>query len=185
MQSILDTLKWLAEYGFIDIIFGVGVIGFLARVIKKALPSNYDHLHISISPGAAVSIPGAGQVPQSIRFTLSNAGQANLFVARAYFRPKLRHWWSLWLKRTPTNIRVNPKSLRIAHKDAFELKFQGNNPGFSNYEALVQPGHPSGQTTWLALDQPLNQKDIDNRLCGVLYVEYATSGKQGRHVVRV
>lgn len=185
MKSILDTLEWLAKYGFIDIIFGIGVVGFLAGVIKKAFPSNYDHLHVSVCPSGAVSIPGAGQVPQSIMFTLGNAGQTNLYVARAFFRPKLRRWWTLWLKRFPTRLRVHSKSLRIAHKDAFELKFLGNHPGFSNYEALVQPGHSKGQITWLALEHPVQQIEIDNRRCGVLYIEYATSGKQGLHAVRV
>lgn len=184
MNSILNTLESAAKYGFIDIIFGLGVISFLIGVIKKAFPSNYDHLHVSVSPGGAVSIPGAGPIPQSIVFTLSNAGRTNIYVARAFFRPKLRRWWLLW-KRTPTNLRIHPRSARIAHKDAFELKFIGSHPGFSNFEALVPPGHSAGQATWLALAQSVQQIDIDNRQCGVLYVEYATAGKQGLHAVRV
>jgi hypothetical protein len=90
MKSVLDALEWLAKYGFIDIIFGIGIVGFVARLMQKALPSNYDHLHVTVSPGGAVQIPGDPNVPNSVRFILNNAGQTNLSVARAYFRPKFR-----------------------------------------------------------------------------------------------
>jgi hypothetical protein len=185
MKSILDRLEWFTKYGFTEMVFGFGVIAFLARIVRKAFPMNYDHLHISVSPGGAVSIPGAaGQ--QSIVFTLSNAGQTNVYVARAFFRSKLRRWWWLWLKRTPTKLRVHPLSAKIAHKDAFELKFQGpQQPLFSSYEAYLPPGTVGAQITWLALEQRVQQVEIENRRCGVLYIEYATSGKQGVHTVRV
>jgi hypothetical protein len=185
MTGLLNFLEKLAKYGIIDIIFGIGVVGFLVRLIQKVMPSNYEHLHINVSIGGPVSIPGAGQVEQSISFILNNAGQTNFYVARAYFRPKFRRWWFLWLKRTPTNVIIHPRSFRIAGKDAFELKFQGEHPWFSDYETLVRPGRSGGQPTWLALEQPMHQSDIDNRNCGVLYIEYATTGKQGVHVVRV
>ena len=188
MNLVLNTLgwlEWLAKYGFIEIFFGIGIIGFVARLMKKAVPSNYDHLHITVLPGGAVQIPGDPHVPNSVRFVLNNAGQTNLFVARAYFRPKFRRWWSLWLWRKSTAIRIHPLSYRIPQKDAYELKFTGNNSGFTNYETLVPPAHSTGQVTWLPLQEPLQQSEVDKRHSGVIYVEYATSGKQGVHVVRV
>lgn len=181
---ILDNLEWLARYGFIDIIFGIGVIGFLARLVKKAFPSNYDHLHINVKAGGPASIPGA-KVDQTLNINLRNAGQTNFYIARAYFRPKLRRWWFLWVKKTYTKLKVHPLSHRIADMDAFELKFKVDQAGFCEYEALVQPGHNNGQTTWLALEEPSSQRDINKRLNGVLYIEYATSGRQGLHRTRI
>jgi hypothetical protein len=81
---------------------------------------------------------------------------------------------------------VHPQSYRIADKDAFELKSSQKQDSFTEYEALVRPGDSQRDvTTWLPLSEAASQEDIDKRRCGVLYVEYATTGKQGVHVVRV
>lgn len=177
---MLQTLEWLARYGIIDIFFGVGVIGFVAHLIRKVVPSNCEHLHVDVYMGGPVEIPRAGKLDHSFVIALRNAGQVNLYVARAYFRPKLRRWWSLWLLRTPTSLKVHPKSYRIADKDAFELKPAEEHEGFTRYETLVRPGDSrSGVVTWLPLVKSANQEDIERRRCGVLYVEYATRGKQG------
>lgn len=190
MSIMLDTLEWLARYGFIDIIFGIGVISFLRRLIRRALPTNYEFLHVDVSPGVPGFIPDYNgkqvNVDQSFSLRISNSGRSNFYVARAYFRAKQRRWRTLWLWRTPTQIRVHPRSARIADKDAFELKFPDKRPEyFEEYEALIRPGSLNGQMTWLALEQPVEQRLIDKRRCGVLYVEYATSGRQGVHRVRV
>lgn len=184
---MLDMLEWLARYGFIDILFGIGVIGFLAKLIKKALPNNYDHLHVHVSSGGPVSIPGAGPLNHSFSIEIRNAGQTNFYIARAFFRPKLRSWKTLWLIQQQTELKVHPESHRITDKDAFELKFLGaSQAGFTDYEALVRPGSSShGVTTWLPLEEPISQNIINERRCGVLYIEYATTGRQGVHVVRV
>lgn len=116
-MSILEKLEWLTKYGFIDIVFGVGVLSFLVNLIRKAIPSNYEHLHISISMGEAVSIPPNVTTQQSFNIYLSNAGQVNFYIARAYFRTKQRKWWSLWLWDKATQLYIHPKSDRIAHKN--------------------------------------------------------------------
>jgi len=185
MKPFLETMEWLHRHGFIEIFFGIGIFGFLARLVQKGFPSNYDHLHVTVIPGGPVHIPGDPHVPNSMKIILSNAGQTNFYIARAYFRPKFRRWWSLWILRKATKIKIHALSYRIPHKDAFELKFPGNTPSFSNYEAIVPPGHSTGRITWLPLQQPLQQSEIDKRRCGVLYIEYATAGKQGIHVVRL
>lgn len=183
----METLKWLAEYGLIDIFFGLGVVGFIASLIRKALPSNYKHLHTSVTAGGPVTIQ-TGPVGNSIWFHIRNAGQTNFYIARAYFRAERRSPFKLWLGWSRTPLRVHPDSARIAEKDgAFELKFSGQQQPqfFTAYEALVQPGSGNSQTTWLALEEPLPSALIESRNCGVLYVEYATSGKQGTHVIRL
>ncbi len=147
-MNILDKFEWLARYGFIDIIFGLGVISFLVRLIRKAFPTNYEHLHINVSMGGHVSIPPNIRVSQSFLIHLSNAGTTNLYIARAYFRAQQPNY-------------------------------------FTEYEALIRPGHSNRQTTWLALEQPVNQQLIDRRGCGVLYIEYAASGRQGVHRTKV
>jgi hypothetical protein len=187
MKNVLDALEWLARYGFIDILFGVGVIALLRRLLIKIVPSKYKWLEVNATPGGPVTIPGAGAVDQSFRIQLVNSGSTNCYVGRAYFRPKLRRWWLLWLKRTPTRIQVHPQSHRTVKKDAFELKFrdQEHEDIFSEFETLLRPRDFPGQATWLALSMPVQQDDIDKHRCGVLYVEYAASGKQGVHAERI
>lgn len=186
-MNIQDILEWSAKYGVIDIILGLGVLSFLGKLIRKAFPANYEHLHISVSLGGPVSILPNITAQQSFLIQLSNAGQTNLYIARAYFRARQRKWWTLWFWDRPTRLHVHPNSDRIADKDnAFELKFTGQQPNFfTEYEALVRPGHANRQVTFLALEQPIEQHLIDNRNCGVLYVEYATSNKQGVHKIKV
>lgn len=182
----METLKWLSEYGLIDIFFGLGVVGFIAGLIRKVLPSNYEHLHTSVISGGPVTIQ-TGPVNNSIQFHLRNVGQANFYIARAYFRAGRRSSWKLWLGWRRTPLRVHPDSARIAEKkNAFELKFSGQQPlFFTEYEALVRPGSSNSQATWLALEDPLPPELIESRNCGVLYIEYATNAKQGIHVVRI
>ena len=186
MSEILEFLEKLAKYGIIDIIFGIGVIGFIVKLIRRAFPTNYDHLHVNISIGGAVFIPGPGKVLNSINFQLANAGQTNFYVARAYFRAKQRPWWTLWLFPLKTKTIVHPASARIMDKDAFELKFIGNQPQyFTDFETLIRPGSSNSQLTFLAVEQPLQQSLIDNRRCGTIYIEYAVSGQQGIHRTRI
>ena len=61
MQSILENLEWLAKYGFIDLIFGIGVVGLLANFLRRLLPANYDHLHIDAVNGGPCSIQGGSK----------------------------------------------------------------------------------------------------------------------------
>jgi hypothetical protein len=184
MCEVLDTLEWLAKYGFVDIIFGVGILGFLSRRLREIIPSNYDHLHVNVTPGGRVGI-SVGMIDHSLQIQLRNSGQSNCYVARAHFRPKLRQRRGLWLKPTPTRVMVHPVSDRITDKDAFELKFLGRESIFNDYETLIRPGHSAVQVTWLAVVEPVQQEDINNRCCGKLYIEYAVSGKQGLHVERI
>lgn len=182
----MEALRWLAEYGLIDIFFGIGVVSLITGFIRKFLPSNYEHLHTSVSAGGPMTIQ-TGPVSQSIQFHVRNAGLTNFYIARAYFRSERRSPWKLWLGWQRTPLRVHPDSARIAEKDnAFELKFTGQQSQFlTDLEALVRPGSNNSQTTWLALADPLPSELIQSRNCGVLYIEYATQGKQGTHVIRV
>ena len=182
---MLNTLEWLAKYGFIDIFFGIGVTGLLWKYLHRFLPSNYPHLHVDLSREPVVTIRGQ-KINTAIRIDIRSAGASNFHIARAYFRAKLRPWWLLWLWPRPTKLKVHPASDRIADKDAYELKFQGDLPGgFTEYEALVRPGHQNGAWTWLALTEAASDDIIRERKCGNLYIEYATAGYQGIHKVRL
>ena len=182
----METLKWLAEYGLIDIFFGLGVVGMLAGLMRKVLPSNYEQLHTSVVAGGPMTIQ-TGPVGNSIQFQIKNAGTTNFYIARVYFRAERRSPKKLWLGWRKTPLRVNPDSARIAEKkNAFELKFLGQQAQFlTDLEALIRPGSSNSQTTWLALEEPLPAELIESRNCGILYIEYATQGKQGTHVIRV
>jgi len=161
MQSILENLEWLANYGFIDLIFGIGVVGLLANFLRRLLPANYDQLHIDAVNGGPCSIPGDPKVQHTLAFRLSNAGQTNIFVTRCYFRARSRPWFLLWLIPLRTSTKVHPLSMKITHKDAYELKFMGNTPGFSNYETMIASGNSRGATTFLPLTEPVPQKILD------------------------
>jgi hypothetical protein len=182
---MLETLEWLAKYGFIDIIFGVGIFGLAWKFLRKFVHSNYSHLHVSLSRGDQMQIHGE-DVDSSIRIDIRNSGSTNFYIARAYFKEKLRPWWLLWFLPIKTKLKVHPSSDRISDKDAYELKFSGSTlGGLTEYEALVTPGHGNGVTTFLALTENAADEIIQNRKCGVLYIEYAVSGKQGIHRVRL
>jgi len=186
MTPILDTLEWLARYGFIEIFFGIGTVGLLWRMLHRFVPSNYRYLHVDISSGSSVTIRGE-TINTAVRIDIRSSGSTNFYIARAYFRPTLRPWWLFWLFPRPTRLKVHPESDRIADRDAYELKFQeGQRPGgFTEYEALVRPGHANGEWTWLALTEAASKEMIRKRLCEVLYIEYATAGHQGIHRVRL
>ncbi|MGA2177042.1 MAG: hypothetical protein ABSH38_18865 [Verrucomicrobiota bacterium] len=180
-NTALDGLEWFTKHGFLEMLFGFGVLG----LIRRAFPRKYEHLHVNVTSGGPVSVPPQSAA-QSLQIHLSNAGLVNLYIARAYFCAKQRHWWTLWLWNKPTQLRIHPKSDRIVDKDAFELKFRpGPASPFTEYETLIHPGHPHRESTWLALESPVKQHLIDQRRCGVLYIEYATSDHQGVHKVNV
>jgi len=183
---MLEYLECLAKYGFIDIFFGIGIMTMLATYIRRIVPSKCPVLHVDPSVGDSVSIPRVNGLLPSLKICIRNSGQTNVYIARAYFRPKRRIWWLLGLYQVRTGIRVHPLAFRIAEKDAFELKVQGSREGFTNYEALVPPGDSSrAAVTWLPLAEPVEQGQIDQRQCGVLYIEYGTRGKQGVHRVAI
>lgn len=191
MNKILTTLEWLAKYGFIDIFFGIGVIGVissLAKLIRKSFPINHEDLHIDISQGGPVSIPPDIITQQSFNIQLSNSGKFNIYIARAYFLAKQRVWWTLWFWNKPTELAVHPGSHRITKKgNAFELKFSYAKQNiFEEHETLLRwKSDTNKQSTWLALSQPVAQQLINNRTCGTLYIEYATLDKRGVHKVKV
>lgn len=185
IETVLTKLEWLAKYGFIDIIFGVGVTGLAWRLIRRVIPNNLDGIDVNLSQGGAVTILGQ-RVEQSLTIEIGNSSGKNCYIGRAYFSATQRRWWTLWLKRSSTRLRVYPKSKRITAKKAFELKFPGQNMQFlSEYETIIRPGHTNVQSTFLALEEPVSQDIIEARCCGVLYLEYATSDTQGVHRLRV
>jgi hypothetical protein len=183
VHMILECFEWLAKYGFIDIIFGIGALSFLGALIRKVIPSNCEYLHVDAHIGGEVTIPRAGKLKNSYAIKMRNSGSFNIYVSRAYFRSKQRMWCYLWTLQ-PTQLRVHPDSYRIADKDAFELKFNNDKGStFTDYETLINPKKEKG--TFLPLEKPVKQEDITARKCGVLYIEYATQGKQGIHKVYI
>ena len=191
-SALLETLEWLTKYGFLEIFFGLGVLGLVAKLVHKVVPSNCNFLDVHTAAGGPVTIPGAiGQLHLQHSFTidLRNVGPMNIYVGKAYFRPKRRRWWTLWLGRRRTPLRVHPQAFRIVSKDAFALGFEA--PGqqvqhvFTDFETLLRPVPGSTVRTWLPLTAAADQREIEKRNCGVLYVEYATREGQGIHVIRV
>lgn len=48
MDLMMKWLEWLAKYGIIDIIFGVGIISLVVRFLHRFFPRNLDHLHVHV-----------------------------------------------------------------------------------------------------------------------------------------
>jgi len=42
VKTVMDWLEWLTKYGFLEMIFGFGVLGLLAWLTHKIIPSNCD-----------------------------------------------------------------------------------------------------------------------------------------------
>lgn len=183
---MIKYLEIASKFGLIDIFFGIGIPAFLWNLIRKRAPRNYPYLHISVSNEFVVSIPPNHKNLPSIVFSISNSGNSNFYIARAYFLPTRSNWRTLFLPRK-TYVKVHPYSDRIADKNnAFELKFTSEEPNiFTEYETIIRPGHENKKQTWLALSEPLMMDMILNRDCGTLYIEYATREFQGVHKIRV
>lgn len=78
MTKFLSLLEYLARYGIFDILFGIGILGYLRRLLRrrivKALPG------IDILPRIT---PHEGQLEMEIR----NSSREPLYLYRATFRP--------------------------------------------------------------------------------------------------
>ena len=183
---MFEFLKSASDYGLIDIFFGIGIPAFLWSLIRKRAPRNYPYLHVSVSEGHSDFIPPNHQNLCAIIFSISNSGNSNFYIARAYFIPTRSSWITLFLAiKTP--IKVHPFSDKIADKNnAFELKFISDDPIiFTEYETIIRPSHKNRKQTFLALTEPLTLEMIQNRNCGTLYIDYATREFQGTHKIRV
>ena len=137
---MLELLETLSRYSFFDIFFGVGITSLFWRFLRRFVPINCPHLHVDIKPGPQVKIRGIA-IPDSLRIDIRNSGATNIYIARAYFRAKIRPWWLLWVYPLHTRLQVHPESDRIADLDAYELKFEGDiRNGFTEYAfAFMSP----------------------------------------------
>lgn len=166
----METLEYLAKYGFIDIFFGIGALGIISRLVSRVVPSNLDELHVS-----------ADFVVQNnplFFVQISNAGGRNIYISRAYFKPKK----GLFQKNKNTispNVRGNFKNIT---QNFYELRF---GEGTREYDYLLKPGYENKASTGLQLDSMPSTLETGAGLFGKVVIEYATYDKQGKHVIPV
>jgi hypothetical protein len=184
---VLDSLEWLAKYGLIDIIFGIGVTGILWNFLRRRFPRRCEALVVDVAVSGTCQIPGSnGHVPSfTIHLRNTASGKdSNIYVARAYFR---KRYGFMGLFRPNGKLPVHPASERMLENDSYALKFRGQNKnvGFSDYETLILPGHEYGEMTFLALANEPTYPVREKRVSGTLFIEYASKGTMGVHRVRV
>jgi hypothetical protein len=168
----METLEFLAKYGFIDIFFGVGALGIISQLVSRVVPSNLDELHVSAdfvvrdSPLFFVQI--------------SNAGGRNIYISRAYFKLKARGpFFTKNRHALAPSLRGNFKNITL---DFYELRF---GDGTREYDCLLKPGYENKMSTGLQLDSMPSTLETGAGLFGKVVIEYATYGKQGKHVIPV
>lgn len=173
LKPIMDILEYLSKYGLIDIFFGIGILGIVSRLVSRVIPSNLDELHVN-----------ADFVVQNtpLMFVqIANAGRKNIYISRAYFKPRPHRWpFSKNKHALALSLRGNFRNLSL---NFYELRF--GTEGSREYDCLVKPGHDKKVSTGLQLDSLPRITETGAGRFGKIVIEYATYGKQGRHVVPV
>src|SRR2546430_1446521 len=75
---MLGKLEWLSKYGFIDIIFGIGIFTFVAKILNKKIKS--DIIGIDFMPEI---IPFENQ----FKIAIKNHSPQPLYLYQAYIKP--------------------------------------------------------------------------------------------------
>ena len=171
LKSFMDTLEYCSKYGLIDIFFGIGVLGIVSRLVSRIVPSNLDDLHVS-----------ADFVLQNnflLFVQISNAGGKNIYISRAYFKPKT--YSRFFFKNKHVLAYSQRGSFWNLTLNFYELRFGA---GTREYDCLLKPGYEHKVATGLQLDS-LPQEKTGAGMFGKVVIEYATYGKQGRHEVPI
>ena len=168
----MTNLKFLAEYGFIDIIFGIGSLGIISRLVTKLMPSNLDELHVN----ADFSAPNSNLLFVQI----SNSGGRNIYISRVFFKPRAHE---KIMFRNKYVLAINPRAnFKNISRKFYELRF---GDGTKDYDCLLKPGFENKVSTALQLDSLPSYPETGSGLFGKVVIEYATYGKQGKHVIKI
>lgn len=169
MSKFLEALKWLAQYGIIDIVFGLGVGSIVLSAFRRRTVPEIDGVEI-------YSMLSHTTDPQfthksKLLFYVENQSGKPLYIYRALFRPKR----SLLQKSSP-RLRISPKT-RINPRGWY-LPFVASAPG----ETLALPqflGHGEKCALFITLAEDYS-RDVDGQRqledlraklsCGVLMI---------------
>lgn len=171
-MELFTSLEWLAKYGFIDIFFGLGVLGFVYKLFQRAIPRNLDEL--------SVSVDFESRNNHLLYIQISNSGGKNIYISRAYFKPRRNKWYEL-KKRPSLKFLTQPNYYNLTHKH-YEVRFSAD---LKSYDVLIKPGFENKQSTALGLQEIPEYRVLGEGLYGKLTIEYSTYGKQGKHVICV
>ena len=187
MNSILSSLEWLARYGFIDILFGIGVISLIVHGVRRLFPRNLSHLYVHASQGSFGNLLKFYKC--GLHVLIVNAENEKVFISRAFFQPYYRKFP---FRKRNTILDIHPDALRDSERDRYILQFP-DKPleqqiaeqaiSFSVLDVLINPGDRA--LAGLALSRLLDQKTTDSILFGTVILEYSIAGRSGKHLVRV
>lgn len=82
IDSTLKGLEWLAKYGFIDIIFGAGILTVIANAFKSKAVKNIDGIEIiplNVLTGEAHDV--------TLQIEIRNLTHDPVYIFRSYFSP--------------------------------------------------------------------------------------------------
>jgi hypothetical protein len=75
---VLSKLEWLSKYGFIDIIFGIGIFTFIAKILKKKVRSDIESVDF---------LPHLDLTRKEFRLGIKNQSNQPLYLYKAYIKP--------------------------------------------------------------------------------------------------
>ncbi|HEX8195559.1 MAG TPA: hypothetical protein VF571_05050 [Pyrinomonadaceae bacterium] len=78
LKTFLDLLEWLAKYGFIDILFGIGIFEYFRRKFRRTIVEQINDVEIRRSFESESA---------SYEIEIVNLSKEPLYVYQAYFTP--------------------------------------------------------------------------------------------------
>lgn len=171
VSSKLETLKWLAEYGFIDMFFGFGALTIIYQLFRKVIPKNIDELEVSAD--------FESDKDDLLYIQLTNSGNKNIYISKAYFKPfKIGYPF----KRAQILKIQQRANLHVIGSDYYIVKFP---PNLQNLDLLLKPGLSNSVKTGLSLHEKPEGKYRNKGKLGKFVFEYSLYGKNGKHVVKL
>ena len=167
----LETLKWLAEHGFIDMFFGFGVLTFVYQLFRRVTPSNIDELEVSADFDS--------KKDDLLYIQLTNSGNKNIYISKAYFKPfKVGYPFR---RVEILNIKQR-ENLHVIGHNYYIVKFP---PNLQSLDVLLKPGIPNSIKTGFSLVEKPDEKFRNKGKLGKLVFEYSLYGKNGKHIVKL
>ena len=92
MNNLLETLEYLSRYGFIDILFGLGIGGIIISAFRKRTVKELKSVEVAFF----FSFNTNPKLNHKSKFYISieNRSDKPLYIYQARFRFRKKHWWS-------------------------------------------------------------------------------------------
>jgi hypothetical protein len=150
----------------------------LLHVRNRYFYRNLDFLHVHVQADQVLARSNYEHYDNVLGIYLSNAGNSNVYISRAFFRDFYRRWF---IFKRKSKLPIYDSAFKDLGHNAYEIKFGEQ---WLEFDTIIKPGAEKC-FTYLPLSGPASSEVIHSRSCGTLILEYFNSGKSGRHRVRV